>query len=87
MLTLVPGQGENPSPKSKHRGDFMDFLQWFSGAPQKCTFHHCVAGAALGPFFRSDWCSRHDTNSGYNPFPEVPAVPAQAPAVSVLKNV
>lgn len=43
MLTLVPGQGEEPSPETKYRGDFTDCLRWFPGA-QKRAFHPSLAG-------------------------------------------
>lgn len=56
MLTLVPGQGQNPSPATKQHGDFTDFTHWFPGAPQKWVFHHGLAGAALNPPVISDRC-------------------------------
>lgn len=56
MLTLVPGQGENSSPETRHHGDFTDFLHLFPAASQKCVFHHSLAGAALDASFVSDWC-------------------------------
>lgn len=57
MHTLVPGQGENSSPETKHHDDFTDFLHWFPAATQKCVFHHSLAGAAPDPSFTSDCCS------------------------------
>lgn len=63
MLTLVLGQGEHPSPETKHHGNFTDSLHWFPGAPRKYVFHHSLAGAALVL-----QCARYGTDSGYCPF-------------------